>query len=471
MLDQINIREKVKAKLNLLTITAPVEKFGNDGPQGYTTALVGQAYPFVIINGKEIPPTLLGRMEIDCMGFMPKLFMSIRIVNGKTDFFNRVFPRAGDIISIFLRSPNDNIKPIRNDYQIVTVDYMGGQYPGDLGESYLRITARLYIPNLYFQKTFSYEGTSYEVLKQICEELEIGFASNVDASDDSMRWMSVGNYEDFINNVTKHSWQDENSFFTSFIDFYYNLNFVNVNKQFTYVVDGQPGVISDLNVRIPKENKTLEREMDVFALTNDLKTASFNNFIARFNVINNASLITYKEGVQKDFSMYDFSTNTIVYDSISPLSTADAPQNVTPIYLNVTTGIQPSRTWLGSQYSSPVGNVHKNYNFAEMVNKFNLLEIEKIMLEASLLNPNLFVHKGQRVPVLLFNYGDNLDLITTNDPKYQMADRTKATLNSFLSDFYYVRGHKIIYDPNDQIGFSQVIYLSKREWLSSEARQ
>lgn len=471
MLEQINIKEKVKAKINLLTLSAPSEKLGTGGPQGYTTAAVGQAYPFVIINGKEIQKTMLRRLEIDCMGFMPKLIMTMSLMGGKVDFFKRVFPRAGDIVSMFLRSPNDNIKPIRNDYQIVTVDYIGGNYQGDIGESVLRITGRLYIPNFYAQRTFSMEATSYEVFKNIAEELEIGFASNVDSTDDKMKWMTVGNYENFINNVSKHTWQDENSFFTTFIDFYYNLNLINVNRQFTYAPDGQPGVISDINVRVPSENRTFESTMETFGLTNDLGTMSFNNYIARFNVINNASLITYKEGVQKDYSMYDFSSRTLVADSLTPLSTADAPQNITPIFLNIGTGTQPCRTWLGLQYSSPIGNVHKNYNFAEMLNNFNLMEIEKIMLEATLLNPNLFLHKGQRVPVVLYNYGDNIDVLTTTDPKYQMTDRTTAVVNSFLSDFYYVKGYKIIYDPTQQVGFSQMVYLTKREWVTSSARQ
>lgn len=471
MLDQINIKEKVKAKIVLSTMAATSERLGTGGPQGYTTAEVGQAYPYVLINDTEIPPVMLNRMEIDCIGFMPKIFLTMSLIKGKTDFLKRSFPRAGDIVSIFLRSPNDNIKPIRNDYQVVTVDYMGSPYPGDAGESFIRITGRLHIPGIYSQKTFLYEGTSYDVLKKAAEELQIGFASNVDSTDDSMKWMTIGNYENLINNVTRHAWDKETSFFTSFIDFYYNLNFIDINKQFTYASDGQPGVISDINIRVPQENTTFEQELSAFYLSNDLKLMSFNNFITNFNIINNASLITYKEGVQKNFSMYDFSARTLVLDTINPLSTEDAPQSYTPIFLNYGTSLQENRVWLGLQYSSPIGNVHKNYNFAEMVNTFNLMEIEKMMLEANLMNPNLFVHRGQRVPVMLFNYGDTLDSVTTTDPKYQMTDRTKSVLNAFLSDFYYVKGHKIVHDPYQQVGFSQVIYLSKREWISSSARQ
>lgn len=471
LLEQINIKEKVKAKLKLVPMIAPEERSGAGGPQGYNTAVMGQAYPYIMLNGKEIMHTVIGRFEIDCIGFLPKLFMTMSLVSTKADFFKRVFPRAGDIISIFLRSPNDNIKPIRNDYQVVTVDYAGANYPGDIGEGFLRITARLYVPGFYTQRSFSVEGTSYEVLKKMAEELELGFATNIDSTEDSMKWMTVGNYETFINNVTKHAWQNEESFFTSFIDFYYNLNFININKQFTYAPDGQPGVISDIDLRVPSENITYEKEMKVFALTNNFETMSFNNFIASFNIINNASLITYKEGVIKDFSLYDYSTRTVVIDTVQPLSTADAPQNVVPIHLNASTGVQRKREWLGMQYSSPIGNVHKNYSFSEMLNSFNLMEIEKIMLEATLLNPNLFVHKGQRVPVILFNYGDNLDTITTTDPKLRITDRIEATLNSFLSDFYYVKGYKIIHDPSQQVGFSQVLYMSKREWIISSTRQ
>lgn len=471
MLDQVNIKEKVKAKISLATLQAQAEKFGLGGPQGYTASEVGQAFPFVTMNDMEIPATMINRMEIDCVGFMPKIFLTMSMIKGKTNFFKKSFPRAGDIVSVFLRSPNDNIKPIRNDYQVVTVDYIGSPYVGDAGESFIRITGRLYIPSLYTERTFSYDGTSYDSLKKIAEELEIGFASNVDSTDDSMKWLSVGNYENLINKVTKHAWNDENSFFTSFIDFYYNLNFIDVNKQFTYAPEGQPGVISDLNIRVPKDNITFEKELPAFFLSNDLQLMSFNNFIAKFNIVNNASLITYKEGVQKDFSMYDFSSRSVVLDTINPLSTADAPQNVTPISLNFPIGLQETRVWLGLQYASPIGNVHKNYNFAEMLNTFNLMEIEKMMLEASLMNPNLFVHRGQRVPVLLFNYGDILDTLTTTDPKYEMTERTKSVLNTFLSDFYYVKGHKIVYDPFQQVGFSQIIYLSKREWLNSPVRQ
>lgn len=471
MLDQINIKEKVKAKLTLQTMSYVYQQVGAGGPQGYSSAMVGQAYPYVLLNNMEVPSSLLNRLEIDCIGFMPKIFMTMSVIKGKVDFFKRTFPRAGDIISIFIRSPNDNIKPIRNDYQVVTVDYIGSNYQGDIGESFLRITGRLYVPNMYSEKTFLYEGSSYDVLKKVAEELQIGFASNVDSTEDSMKWMTVGNYETLINNVTRHAWNDENSFFTSFIDFYYNLNLIDVNKQFTYAPDGQPGVISDINVRVPSKNKTFEKQLNVFSLTNDIKLMSFNNYISKFNVINNASLITYKEGVQKDFSMYDFPSKTIMFDTLSPLSTADAPKTVTPIYLNLSTGLQQNRIWLGLQYSSPIGNVHKNYGVAEMINTFNLLEIEKMMLEANLVNPNLFVHRGQRVPVLLFNYGDALNTFTTTDPKYKMTERTDSVLNSFLSDFYYVKGHKIIYDPTQQVGFSQVIYLSKREWFNSSTRQ
>ena len=220
MLEQINIKEKVKASINLVTLSGASQKYGTGGPQGPVTAVYGQVLPIVMLNGLEIQQGMLVRFEIDCMGFMPKINVTIDLSKSKANFFSNVFPRAGDIISIFMRAPNDTLKPIRNDYEVITVDYLGSGIPGDAGSSTVRLMGRLYIPGLYAQKTFAEENTGYEVLKKVATDLSLGFASNEDSTDDKMKWYGVGNSEMFMNEVTSHTWKNEESFFTSFIDFY-----------------------------------------------------------------------------------------------------------------------------------------------------------------------------------------------------------------------------------------------------------
>jgi hypothetical protein len=471
VLDQINIKEKIKSKVPLVQLEAFEQRLDYGGPQGYNASYLGQAFPYIVLNGAEIQRNKIRHMEIDCMGFLPKISLTISIMPGKANFFAKSFPRAGDVISVFVRSPNDNIKPIRNDYQIITVNYDGSDFPSDAGEGFLSITGRLFIPKLYDHKTFSIEDTSYSALMKLAEDLSLGFASNVDSTDDKMKWIHMGNYESYIKSIAEHSWDGENSFFIAFVDFYYNLNFVDVNKQFVFSKDGQPGVISDINIRVPSENSTFETQLDVFRLTNNMNFASFNNFVLQYNIINNASLLTYKEGVYKDYSFYDFTVKDIVKDSLVPLRTENAPEKMVSIFSNLGTSLQSVREWAGLQYSYPTGNVHRNYNFASLQNKFNNIQMDKIIVEASLATPNFFVHRGQRLFLEILSYADKIDQLDESVPIIFLNDKTTATINFFLTDFYFVKGHKIIYDPSKQIGFSQEIYLTKREWIKSARRQ
>lgn len=471
MLDQINIKEKIKSQMPLVKLEAFEERLDYGGPQGYNASYIGQAYPFIVLNNDEIQESKIRHMEIDCMGFLPKISLTISLMAGKANFFGKSFPRAGDIVSVFLRSPNDNIKPIRNDYQIMTVDYDGTDFPSDAGEGFISLTGRLHIPKLYDHKSFAIEDSSYKALMKLAQDLSLGFASNVDSTDDKMRWLHMGNYESCIKSIVDHAWNGEKSFFVAFVDFYYNLNFVDVNKQFVTSKDGQPGVISDINVRVPSDNTTFETELDVFRLTNNFNFSSFNNFVSQYNIINNASLLTYKEGVYKDYSFYDFTMKEIVKDAVAPLRTDNAPEKLVSIFDNYGTSLQSVREWTGLQYSYPVGNVHKNYNFAALQNNFNNLQMQKMIVETHLLTPNFFVHKGQRLFLEILSYADKLDLLDESVPKILLSNRTNATINFFLTDFYFVKGHKIIYDRSKQIGFSQEIYLTKREWIKSPMRQ
>lgn len=447
------------------------ERSSNIGvPHGYNTAVLGQLYPYIIMNGLTLSLQQIRYMEIDCMGFLPKMRLDMGIYQSKPNYLLNHFPRAGDIISVFIRSPNDDIRPIRNDYQVVTVDYLGGEGISDGGESYITITARLFVPFIYNQKTFSVNGTSYETMMKLAQELSLGFASNVTSTDDSMRWMYIGNYEQFIQSITNHSWRDDKSFFTSFIDFTYHLNFINVNQQITNEIDGQAGPISNIDIRNPSENTTYAQNLDLFKLTNNFESMSYNNFVAKYNLINNSSILSYKEGVIKDYTFYDYTIMQPVHGTLNALRTDDKPDYLRGISDNLGTLGQTNLECLGIQYSLPDGNVHKHYNYSVLHNDFNNKEMDKMVLQAYIRTPNFFVHRGQRLFMEIFSYGDKYDYFSSPETRVKMTADVLGSLNTFLTDFYYVKGHKIVYDPNHQMAFSQEIYLTKRDWALSNSR-
>ena len=50
-------------------------------------------------------------------------------------------------------------------------------------------------------------------------------------TNDFQNWICCNDsIESFVNTVTSHSWKDGTSFYNTWIDFYYNLCYVNVNK-------------------------------------------------------------------------------------------------------------------------------------------------------------------------------------------------------------------------------------------------
>lgn len=471
MIDRINIKELIKPSIELYKLEANFERSSNVGtPHGYNTAVLGQLYPYIVMNGLTLSMQQILYMEIDCMGFLPKMRLNMRIYEAKPNYLLNHFPRAGDIISVFIRSPNDDIRPIRNDYQVVTVDYLGGEGISDGGESFISITARLFIPFIYNQKTFAIEGTSYDVMMKLAKELELGFASNIDATDDSMRWMYIGNYEQFIQNIANHSWKDDNSFFTAFIDFTYHLNFININQQITNDLDGQAGPVSNIDIRNPSENTTFAKTLDLFKLTNNFDSMPFNNFVAKYNLINNSSILSYKEGVIKDYTFYDYTIMQDTHGRLDALRTDDMPDRLRSISDNLGTLAQTNLEWLGIQYSLPNGNVHRHYNYSVLHNNFNNTEMDKMILQAYLRTPNFFVHKGQRLFMEIFSYADKYDYLSSPETRVTMDGGVIGAINTFLTDFYYVKGHKIIYDPSHQMAFSQEIYLTKRDWALSNLR-
>ncbi len=62
--------------------------------------------------------------------------------------------------------------------------------------------------------------------------MNLGFSSNVRESNDEMTWINPNDtYKEFIKDITRYSWISEDSFIWTFIDFNYNLNYVDIQLE------------------------------------------------------------------------------------------------------------------------------------------------------------------------------------------------------------------------------------------------
>jgi hypothetical protein len=299
-----------------------------------------------------------------------------------------------------------------------------------------------------------------------------------------MTWLcDWKSYKDFIIHITNHAWKNEKSFYRSFIDIYYNLNYVEVEKQFDQTKEFDEALaiferngIDDADP-LGKKEKQASGKTDLF-LTNFEGANNSNNKITKFELINNSSAISYAQGYGKKMYFYDHSLKTISEENkieFNPLSTPGTED--TKIRLR---GLKDEtiekehlkNIWHGVQYSLPNGNVHQKYVLAAHQNVTNNKELEKMYLDIDLISWNPAVIKMERVPVLIFvsdllkktaNYMSKDEIKANQKNTLSPLSGYTTTLDRFLSGFFIVDGFKLYYDAN----YDKVIAkyrLTRREW-------
>jgi hypothetical protein len=193
----------------------------------------GATKPFVKINSQIV--TNIQYMTIDETGFIPTV--SLTFIDDVGEFSGVYFPKTDLVMSLYLKSPNSKLKPIRIDFLINSVKTIPPKFTGKgtslvKGTTYI-VRGEMFIPKLYNNNIRSYpKTTSKEVLQKVCEGLDLGFAENINDPSDSMTWINYNQSSaEFIKQVAQHIYQDDDSFFSVFIDKYYYLNYLEVNEQ------------------------------------------------------------------------------------------------------------------------------------------------------------------------------------------------------------------------------------------------
>jgi hypothetical protein len=452
---------------------------------GYKSRKVlGYEFPYILINDYRIKKLELSSFEIDCSNFLPILHMKLVVTNN--EFIAQKLPKDGDVASIYIRSYNDVYKPIRNDYLITHVEttYLNDIEPATI----FYITGILNIKKIWVEQNKAFKGTSIDVIKKVASELQLGFATNIEEpTDDEMVWIcDWKSYKDYILHITNHSWRNENTFYQSFIDVYYNVNFIEVEKQFdqTKQFDEalaifQRNVFDDADpFLVDDKNPVQANKKTDLILTNIEYGVNYNFKITNYELVNNSSAISYSQGYGKKMYFYDHTLKTISEENMiefNPLSTPGTED--TKIRLR---GLKDEtiekehlkNIWNGIQYSLPNGNVHQKYALAFHQNYTNNKELEKMYIDIDLWGWNPAVVKMERVPILIFI----TDVIQEASP-YMSSNEIQSnkqdtkiplvglypTVDRFLSGFFVVEGFKIVYDVT--IGRITAKYkLTRREW-------
>lgn len=460
------------------------------------TKSVGVATPFVSINNYDFTHEDIDFFKLNVTGEYPKLSLTVR---DKSKVFDvGQYPRDGDNITILINTKNQEVyKSVHMDFDITSVSS-----PSEGSQDsvrYYSFQGICKVPGLFSENCKSYsEGTSLDHLEEIATELKLGLATNIDSTNDSQkRIQPYTTTFNFIKDIVNTSYVGEECFQTCYIDQYYNLNFVDLNKIF----NSKRAKGEDAESMITSYTQSIEVDSTAeggdnidgkLYLTNNTQAEGGSNKIASYNLKNNSSKISLSNGYKRTLQMWDdleessseYEEDRLVEFDIEAFSTKkenllDVEEPLKGRRDETSYESHLKHKWIGRiQDYSLEGNVHLNHKYSILNNFQNMQELEKMKLVVELQNFNPAIYRNQMIPVLMYNYSKekvegsrNTDEILKKkgakpeDKSFDFKDdgESQMTLDSFLSGHYIVGGLEYIYETGNRT-ISQRLTLLRREW-------
>jgi hypothetical protein len=453
--------------------------------------VTGLNVPYITINGYSVT-NFLTKFSLDLSGFLPVTRFSF--IAARNVFITANYPKDGDLVSLYMRSPGEIYKPIRMDFNILNVHSEVSSKYSDVGSDpeglginlRFSIIAECRIPGLYTNRIKSFPVTSsFDTLLQAAQEINLGFASNEKSLQDNMTWICPNySYFDFLLEVSVRAFKDDQvSFFDCWIDPYYNLNFINLGNQFAFESDPQQEVmfIPGYTNRGLKPDSALpgvnpaDPIQTKLVLTNFFGSSELPFFINGFtltsragNNVNSMGYITeisfYDENLEKDdpnqkrirYDIESFTTENVGTGAV--LQKGRARDNE---YKQ-----ERRREWLGVLNSqvSPNDGVHPNYLHAKFQNLLNINDCTKLTLEVELDNYFPGIYRGMVIPVAIYIFDNGTRKENAgNIANSESNTGSIPTKDIFLSGNYVVMGMSVDWSFSSG-GMRQYLTLAKRTW-------
>ena len=475
-----------------IKMEALAEDQGNADKQ---TKLIGAFEPFILCNGVQIKGNNLISFEIDLNGVIPKCQVTFQDTGAfKVDSM----PRDGDFFTILLNSKHqETFKSVHMDFDILEVD-SGVDSPEGIGGSMITLDGMAKIPKLYGEDCQVLDSdTSLNHLEKLVRDLQIGLATNVDATDDNQaRIQAYETYMDFIKSIVEDSYISDDGFAKWHIDQYYYLNFVDVNKVFNSknpkldeVTKALTSFAQSEAVKSTAEDDTDSDNIEVpMILTNHNDLKGFSCHIITYEIINNSSKISLANGQTRNVQIYDNNSEKgerFQEFTIEPLATEELTELEEPLrgnrkderYKN-----QVKYKYMGRQNAGDdgLGNTHKNAQFTKLHRRQNQMEIEKMKLKCTVDGFNPSIYKYCKIPVIMYHYdGVKIEAEQIADGFREEAGLTERPfqagkpetdpgemtqmMDKFISGFYVVENINYRFDSE---GMSTDFTLIRREWPS-----
>lgn len=425
-------------------------------------------YPFVQIGSLNISVNDFVNFNIHNNAFLPTLELQFR--DGTYKMIDPLFPVDNAIISLFIRSSSETLMPVRMDFKITEFNPIKSK-DGDAQEIIFALTGILNVDHLYITPFASYKETSFNIIRKIAQDSLLGFASNIDNTDDEMVWINPADtYLDFIQNITKYSYNTASSFMYSYVDLYYNLNYVDIETALNDDISGQQGVFN--NPSMYKNNTEEEKLTDLF-LTDHPEKINTSTYINKFNLLNTSTKVNLEIGYKTYINYYDKNGNTfykIVMDTITSVG-----NNGNNVIMKGGIGevSELQKQSFDNVYNGKIDtdNTHQYFAIAGEQNAKNLEYLQKVKLKINLKSSNFNLYRFQKILIKFYKMketkeaspdevievsGENIDKVANEG-----TNKDEKKLNQRLTGEWLITS--IDYSFNKVSDFSQEITLVRRE--------
>lgn len=484
---------------HILTITEPTIKLDELGfnsmgeGEGNERANTTQSYDTIVsINAYIFKDEDIKSFTLKSDGVIPSL--DLVLVDTRGLFSTETYPRDGDVINFRLASKsNETYKDIRIDFDIVRVTSPNSNADKEqlTGGRKYTFNCRMKIPGIYAENCKGYgSGTSLEHIESIANDLKLGLATNIDASDDTMNLvLAYNSVADTLEELVKHSYVGEESFQTYSIDPYYYINYVDYNDLLN--TEGEfEDVLASFDVDIDDQPSTKDEGTDSgnklegpLVLTTHNRYIGTNLHIESYSIKNNAGSKLKKNGYKRSIQYYENDseeTGLVTFDieALSGKNLSDIEEPLKGRRGENRFEEEVKHKYVGRRHTDPeTSNTHLNYEYAKIHNIQNLDEIKKMTLEIQLDAYNPAIHRYQKIPIVIFHAEAekiSADRIVKENKVEKGFDETvpseeeipnpgKLVVDNFISGYYIVGGIQYIYKEAEG-KIKQKLTLIRREW-------
>ncbi len=422
----------------------------------------GEMMPFIIYNQYSFSIKEIHDFTLTYDDYYPRLNFTINNENGR--FTVLTLPKENDIISLYLKPHVQQFKPIYIQFEIENINN---------NDNMVYFNCIIKLPKLFTEVNKAYKNiTSYETYLQVSTDLELGYSTNVLKTNDAQtRILAKETYLNFMKREIKDCYKDDKSFFTFYLDFYYNLTLVDLNNQFG-VYNSQDTLIGIMK-NVADEKWADGKEIKIngsLILSNSRSIRGTTSYISDYKLVSNIGANKNDSGHIRYVQFFDTELGTFENHKITPnYETIDTNM----VRFDGTSDLKNQiikSTYLGTQQTEKnSSNVHDNQKFARANNFQNLQEIDKMYLIVHLEKPNFHIYRYQSIPVTIFEHKVvNIDLSFANEAqKKRLAvegnNNSKEYMLQQYSGHYVVKNIKYVYDTTT-FRIKQELQLMRREW-------